>query len=58
MQLTPDFILMVEDTIARWRAYRSAARTRRAVNDLPRHLRKDIGWPDASLPDRADPRWR
>ena len=58
MSLTPDFILMVEDTIARWRARRSNANTRRIVTALPRHIRKDIGWPDAPLPDRSDPRWR
>jgi hypothetical protein len=58
MSLAPDFITIVEDTVARWRSYRARARTRRIVSSLPRHLRKDIGWPDASLPDGADPRWR
>ena len=57
MPITPDFIMMVEDTIARWRSYRTNARTRRIVQSLPRHIRKDIGWPEAPLPDRSDPRW-
>ncbi len=58
MSLTPDFVTMVGDTIARWRSYRSSARTRQIVEGLPRHIRKDIGWPDTTLPDRIDPRWR
>ena len=58
MSSNPVFAVLVEDTLARWRAYRLRARTRRIVGDLPRHIRKDIGWPETTLPDRSDPRWR
>ncbi|WP_157016448.1 hypothetical protein [Mesorhizobium xinjiangense] len=32
---------------ARWRALRDEIRTERILNELPAHIRKDIGWPDA-----------
>jgi len=58
MPMTTDFILMVENAITRWRNHRSAARTRRIVQGLPGSIRKDIGWPDTTLPDRDRPFWR
>jgi hypothetical protein len=57
MSITPAFIIAVRQTIARWHAWRETARTRRIVSGLPRHIRKDIGWPDTVLPDRRDTRW-
>lgn len=56
MPSTPAFIAAIEDVVARWRSHRRLSRTRRIVSDLPRHIRKDIGWPEA-VPDRRDPRW-
>ena len=56
MSTTPGLFVVVEDVFARWRAYRETVRTRRIVSNLPRHIRKDIGWPEAA-PDRHDPRW-
>lgn len=32
--------------LARWRAVRLDSRTRRILSELPRDIRKDIGWPD------------
>lgn len=29
-----------------WRQWRRARHTKRVIADLPRHIRKDIGWPD------------
>jgi uncharacterized protein YjiS (DUF1127 family) len=38
-------------TVARWysdiAAYREELRTERHISELPEHLLKDIGWPDA-----------
>ena len=31
---------------ARLRALRNELRTERLIGELPRHIRKDIGWPD------------
>ena len=56
MSTTPGLFVVVEDVFARWRAYRETVRTRRIVSNLPRHIRKDIGWPE-SAPDRHAPRW-
>ena len=43
---TGNFAAIFEDVYARWRSHRAAQRTRRAIADLPTHIRKDIGWPD------------
>ena len=51
MHILPAFITLVEGASSRWRGYRSKARTRRAIDGLSHHLRKDIGWPDP-LPER------
>lgn len=58
MSTSPGFLALFDDVYARWLSHRASARTRRIVQNLPRHIRKDIGWPEAPLPDRRDPRWR
>jgi len=47
----PAFLVFMDSALARWRRHRREVRTRRAIAELPHHMRKDIGWPDA-LPDR------
>ncbi len=37
----------VDSQRARWRALRDEIRTERMISQLPAHIRKDIGWPDA-----------
>ena len=32
---------------AEWRTAREEARTRRAIESLPKEIQKDIGWPDS-----------
>ena len=54
---TEPLAALFEDVFARWRNRRAMQRTRRIVADLPRHIRKDIGWPEVSASDRRDPRW-
>lgn len=58
MTIIPAFTAGARRAVARFHAWRLRARTRRIVSGLPRHIRKDIGWPDTTLPDRPDPRWQ
>ena len=51
MTHAPAIFALVDNAVTRWRKYRADMRTRRAIEGLPRRLRKDIGWPD-TLPDR------
>ncbi len=39
-------VAYVSHLLERYRAFRDASRTRRLVSELPRHIQKDIGWPD------------
>ncbi|NRC56777.1 DUF1127 domain-containing protein [Mesorhizobium sediminum] len=41
----------MEDAVTQFRSFNERRRTRRAIDGLSAHLRKDIGWPDG-LPDR------
>lgn len=42
----PALIASLARFVARHREFRAAARTERVIGALPRHIRKDIGWPD------------
>lgn len=44
----------VAGAISAWRLER---RTRLVVEALPRHIRKDIGWPESGLPVRRRDGW-
>lgn len=48
----PFLVRTLSRTFARIRRYRSDARTARLIEELPVHIRKDIGWPDAHPPVR------
>jgi hypothetical protein len=51
MPRTPLLLALVEDAVTQFRSFNERRRTRRAIDGLSAHLRKDIGWPDG-LPDR------
>ncbi len=51
MPRTPILLALVEDAVTQFRSFNERRRTRRAIDGLSPHLRKDLGWPDA-LPDR------
>lgn len=51
MTHSPILSALIDNAVIRWRRYRADMRTRRAIEGLPRSVRKDIGWPD-TLPDR------
>ncbi|MCV0394181.1 MAG: hypothetical protein K5872_21020 [Rhizobiaceae bacterium] len=54
MTQSPRFIHHLARAFAVMRQRRADARTARLIAELPRHLRKDIGWPDEAGPMR----WR
>ncbi len=51
MPRTPILLALVEDAVTQFRSFNERRGTRRAIDGLSPHLRKDIGWPDG-LPDR------
>lgn len=53
---TTSILGFADSMLARWRRHRADMRTRRAIDSLSHHMRKDIGWPDP-LPDRVQRRW-
>jgi hypothetical protein len=44
---TPGFFRTIARYAAGLRAAHAEIRTERMVSEMPAHLRKDIGWPDA-----------
>lgn len=58
MTIFPAFVADARQALSRFHAWRANVRTRRIVSGLPHYIRKDIGWPDTSLPERPDRRWQ
>lgn len=48
----PHFIRGIARYAARLRAKHREIRTARMIGEMPAHLRRDIGWPDAYPPSR------
>jgi len=50
----PPILSMLQHYRRKIRERRAEIRTERLINDLPRYIQKDIGWPDARAERRGN----